>query len=165
MTARVRTRRGFTLVELMVVVAIIAILALIALPSYQNRIVGEQVVEGVKGADFVRKAVAEHHARLGTLPADNAAAGLPAPGRIVGSYVRGVAVSDGAITITFGNSASRVIHGKQLVLRAAVVEGEPRVPIAWVCAAAAVPQGMQVHGSDTTSLPSAYLPLNCRPGS
>jgi type IV pilus assembly protein PilA len=155
-------QRAFTLVELMVVIAVLGILALIALPSYQSRIIGQQVAEGVQGADFVRKAVSDFYALNKTLPVDNAAAGLPESRLIVGNYVSDVTVNNGATTITFGNRTNNQIKGQKLALRPAVVETAPAVPIAWVCGNAAVPQQMKAQGENTTTLPAAFLPLNCR---
>jgi type IV pilus assembly protein PilA len=96
------------------------------------------------------------------MPADNAAAGLPGAAQIVGNYVSGVAVLDGAVTITFGNRANPGVLGKMLTLRPAVVVTAPVVPIAWVCGHASGPAGMTVLGADATNLPVPYLPLNCR---
>ena len=71
-------------------------------------------------------------------------------------------VQDGAIQITFGNSASGVINGKILTLRPAVVEDAPIVPVAWVCGNANPPEKMTVKGENRTDIPVNYLPLNCR---
>ena len=153
---------GFTLVELMVVIAVLAILALIALPSYQSRIIGQRVAEGVQGVDFVRKSVSDYYGANKGMPKDNAAAGLPESRLIVGNYVSDVAVADGAITVTFGNRSGALLKGSKLAIRPAIVEAQPVVPIAWVCGNAAVPQAMKAQGNNTTTLPVALLPLNCR---
>jgi type IV pilus assembly protein PilA len=162
MSIRNRRHPGFTLIELMVVVAVVAILAMLAIPSYQDRIIRQQVAEGVALVDFLRQAVQGFYTLRHTLPVDNADAGVPAATQIVGNYVSNVTVSGGAFTITYGNRANPGLAGKQLTLRPAVVDGAPMVPIAWVCGHASVPAGMTVMGVDATSLPVAYLPLNCR---
>lgn len=155
--------RGFTLIEVMVAMAVVAILAMMAVPSFQDRIIRAQVVEGMELAALAKKAVAAHYAGTSELPEDNEEASLPPPDRIVGTRVSRVAVEEGAIVITFGNQANGSLAGKKLSLRPAVVEGYPQVPIAWICAAAAVPAKMTVHGTDHTDIPPAQLPLECRP--
>lgn len=154
--------RGFTLIELMVVIAIIGIMATMAMPSYQDRIIRTQVTEGQNLAEFARQAVGTHYARTKSLPASNAAAGLPPADQIMGNYVTQLVVEQGALHIRYGNLSNRNLAGKTLTLRPAVVEGYPQVPIAWICGQAAVPEKMKVHGSNATDLPGHFLPLECR---
>jgi type IV pilus assembly protein PilA len=98
------------------------------------------------------------------LPANNAQAGLPPADRIVGNFVSGIAVVDGATHLSFGNSANRNLAGKKLTLRPAIVKDHPQVPIAWVCGQAGVPAQMQAMGENRTDLPLEFLPVDCRPG-
>jgi type IV pilus assembly protein PilA len=156
--------RGFTLIEMMVVVAVIAILALLMLPSYQDKLVRDQVVEALPLADIATKPVAAAWASAQSLPADNTAAGLPPADKIVGNLVSSVAVQGGAIHLTFGNRANGQIKGKVLTLRPAVVEDAPVVPVAWICGYAPVPDKMTVKGENRTSIPPVYLPFRCRAG-
>ncbi len=156
--------QGFTLIELMIVVAIISIMATMAMPSYQDRVIRAQVGEGLALAEFVKQAVAAHRTGQQHLPADNAAAALPPAESIVGNHVSAVAVQGGAIQIRFGNNANRNLAGKTLSLRPATVQAHPQVPIAWVCGQATVPKGMVATGRNATDLPAAHLPLDCRPG-
>jgi type IV pilus assembly protein PilA len=156
--------RGFTLIEMMVVVAVIAILALLMLPSYQDKLVRDQVVEALPLADIATKPVAAAWASAQSLPADNAAAGLPPADKIVGNLVSSVAVQGGAVHLTFGNRANGQIKGKVLTLRPAVVEDAPVVPVAWICGYAPVPDKMTVKGENRTNVPPVYLPFRCRAG-
>ena len=148
--------------EMMVVVAIVAVLALIALPVSTGRIVRSQIVAALPLADLAKAPVAASWAGLQTLPADNAAAGLPAAEKIVNNYVRAVTVENGAIHVRFGNRVNGLIAEKTLTLRPAVVEDAPVVPVTWVCGTAAAPAGMTVKGENKTDVPADYLPLDCR---
>ena len=154
--------RGFTLVELMVVVGIVAILALLAIPTYQDKFIRDQIAEALPLADIARPPVALSWAMLQSFPADNAAAGLPVADKIVSNYVSSVAVQDGAIHITFGNKANGTIRGKVLTLRPAVVADAPIVPVTWVCGYATAPEKMTIKGENKTNVPPGLLPIRCR---
>jgi type IV pilus assembly protein PilA len=153
---------GFTMIEIAVVLAIVAILALMAVPSYQDRIVRDQIVSATPLADIAKAPVALSWAALQAFPADNASAGLPPAEKIVNNFISSIAVQAGAIHITFGNSVNGIIKGKILTLRPAVVADAPIVPVAWVCGNAAAPGQMTVNGENRTDIPSNYLPYNCR---
>jgi type IV pilus assembly protein PilA len=143
-------------------VSIIAILAMIAVPSVQERLIRDQIVEAVKLAEVAKGPVAMAWSLTRTLPADNALAGLPVANKIVSNLVSSVAVEDGAIHVTFGNQARAVIKGKILTLRPAVVEDAPVVPVAWVCGHALVANKMTARGKDRTDVAPNHLPLNCK---
>jgi type IV pilus assembly protein PilA len=157
-----RASAGFTWIELMFVVAVIAILALMAIPGMQENMLNKQVKEGMELAELAKKGVQAAYAAAGEFPNNNAAAGIPPSHKIVGNMIREVKVDDGAITLTFGNNASKVLEGKHLTLRPAVVAGEPMVPIAWVCHGAPPPKGMEVRGKNETDIALANLPVECR---
>jgi len=154
--------RGFTLVEMMVVVGVVAILALMAIPTYQDKFIRDQIAEALPLADIVKAPVALSWALLQTFPADNAAAGLPVAEKIVNNTISSVSIQGGAINITFGNKANRVILGKVLTLRPAVVEDAPIVPVTWICGYATAPEKMTVKGENKTNIPPGYLPIRCR---
>lgn len=154
--------RGFTMVEMMVVVAVIAILALLALPSYLDRIIRAQIEAALPLADIAKRPIAEAWKTLQAFPDDNAAALLPTPDKIVNNHVSSLTVENGAIHLTFGNRASKSIQGKLLSLRPAIVEDAPVVPVNWVCGYAEAPDKMTTKGTDRTSIPPEYLPLECR---
>ncbi len=153
---------GFTMVEMMVVVAIVAILALMAAPSFQDQIIRDQINNALPLADIAKTPNAAAWAFLQTFPPDNASAGLPADDKIVNNAISSVSVQNGAIHITFGNRANGVITGKILSLRAAVVEDAPIVPVTWVCGYAEAPDKMTIRGQNQTNIPANFLPFACR---
>lgn len=155
-------RCGFAMMELAIALAIIAVLATIAVPSFFDRMVREQVISALPLADIAKAPIAQSWATVQTLPADNAAAGLPPAEKIVNNYISAVSVDNGAIDITFGNNAGGGIQGKILTLRPAAVPDTPIVPIAWVCGNASAPVQMTVMGENRTNLEPKYLPANCR---
>lgn len=115
-----KIQQGFTLIELMIVVAIIGILAAIAIPAYQDYTIRAQVSEGLNLAGGAKVAVTEYYQDRGTLPADNPTAGLAAAGDIEGNYVASVGVAAGVVTVTYSNvapqSANAAINGQTLIL-------------------------------------------------
>ena len=154
--------RGFTWIELLAVITVIAVLALLAVPSMSDATMRKQVKEALSLADVAKAGVQAAWALGATLPADNEAAGVPAPDKIVGAFVTRVKVDQGAITLELGNNAHKGLHGKRVTLRPAVVPDEPRTPIAWLCHDVSVPKGMEVKGRDETDVPPGWLPVECR---
>ena len=145
---RQRPASGFTLIELMIVVAIIAILAAIAIPAYQNYLIRAQVTEGMSLAGGAKAAVWDYVSNTGTFPPSNQTAGLPAPASISGKYVSGVNVTGGKITVSFaGPGANLAIQSQRLVLSPSMGTGS----ITWTC-----------NSSAGTTLDPKYLPSSCR---
>ena len=154
--------RGFTLLEMVVVLGVIAILAMMSLPLYIERNVQQQVKEGVAFAEFMQRGVAAAYGLTGVLPKDNVGAGLPAPEKIIGNYLTSGTVADGVITLVFGNLAVSNIKGKRVTLRPGFVQDAPQVPVSWICASGKVPAGLTVAGSNATDIPQQWLPVACR---
>jgi type IV pilus assembly protein PilA len=157
-----RLSHGFTLIEVVIVMAIIAILALMTIPMFYAKIPRTQVEESLALADVAKKAVAAVYLASGTLPADNSVAKLPAPGKIVGIYVSSVAIVDGAVTMTFRAEANGKIAGKRLTWRPVVPVERSLRTVEWLCAAKKVPDGMDAGGVDVTDIPRDTMPVSCR---
>jgi type IV pilus assembly protein PilA len=165
-----RRQSGFTLIELMIVVAIIGILAAIAIPAYQNYTVRAQVSEGLNMAGHAKTRVQESFLNRGEAPADRAAAGLsPTATDSSGKYLTSVDISDGVIIVTFGNDANLAIDGLTLTLTPYETGG---FGVVWRCGSAAVPAGAQLLGTAgggntatyiAPTVPDQYLPAPCRP--
>lgn len=153
---------GFTWLEMLIVIAVVALLAMFAIPGLQETALRKQVKEALTLASVATTGVQLAYGLSGEMPADNAAAGIPEAAKIIGNQVKAVNVEAGAVTLTFGNNAAKGLHDKLLTLRPAVVAGEGRVPIAWICGATAVPAGMEVKGADKTDVPLSWLPVECR---
>jgi type IV pilus assembly protein PilA len=160
-------QKGFTLIELMIVVAIIGILAAIAIPAYQDYTIRAQVSEGLTLAAGAKTAVAESFATSGVTPANRAAAGMTAAAADTnGKYVTAVNVTNGVITVTYGNNANTAIAGMTIGLTPYRSQDNS---VAWRCGNAAAPAGAAgvMTGAAYTAgtLTAKYMPASCRAGS
>ena len=159
-----KIQKGFTLIELMIVVAIIGILAAIAIPAYQDYTIRAQVTEGLNLASAVKAGVSETFANTGAWPLDNTAAGGNNATPPSGKYVASVVVGTGTITITYGQQANSVINGQTVGLQPKISTNND---VIWVCGYHAAPVGATDPASGAAPAPvntllPKYLPQNCR---
>jgi type IV pilus assembly protein PilA len=160
-------QKGFTLIELMIVIAIIGILAAIAIPAYQDYTIRAQVTEGASLAEGIKVAMQDYYAQHGTWPtsltATDALFGLNFTGAVEGNYVSGVTTPGaGKIQITYGNKANTKIKTFVLEIYAALNSNKD---IVWLCGQQAPPSANVVSEGgvvgDTTVTPK-YLPRSCQ---
>ncbi|HEZ3060748.1 TPA: pilin [Neisseria meningitidis] len=123
-------QKGFTLIELMIVIAIVGILAAVALPAYQDYTARAQVSEAILLAEGQKSAVTEYYLNHGEWPKNNTSAGVASSSTIKGKYVKEVTVANGVITATMLSSGvNKEIQGKKLSLWAKRQDGS----VKWFC--------------------------------
>ncbi|HFC8330739.1 TPA: pilin [Neisseria meningitidis] len=157
-------QKGFTLIELMIVIAIVGILAAVALPAYQDYTARAQVSEAILLAEGQKSAVTEYYLNHGEWPKNNTSAGVASSSTIKGKYVKEVTVANGVITATMLSSGvNKEIQGKKLSLWAKRQDGS----VKWFCGqpvtrnanADAVKADTAANGKQ---IDTKHLPSTCR---
>ncbi|WP_127214139.1 pilin [Neisseria meningitidis] len=162
-------QKGFTLIELMIVIAIVGILAAVALPAYQDYTARAQVSEAILLAEGQKSAVTEYYLNHGEWPANNSSAGVASSSEIKGKYVEKVEVANGVITAEMKSSGvNNEIKGKKLSLWAKRQDGS----VKWFCgqpvtrADKATDADADVTAdSGNEKIDTKHLPSTCRDGS
>ncbi|HFA5063733.1 TPA: pilin, partial [Neisseria gonorrhoeae] len=159
-------QKGFTLIELMIVIAIVGILAAVALPAYQDYTARAQVSEAILLAEGQKSAVTEYYLNHGEWPENNTSAGVAStPTDIKGKYVQKVEVAKGVVTATMkSDGVNKEIQGKKLSLWAKREAGS----VKWFCGQpvkrndAANDDDTVTDGKDTNGINTKHLPSTCR---
>jgi type IV pilus assembly protein PilA len=150
-----QVQKGFTLIELMIVIAIIGILAAIAIPAYQNYTIRAQVTEGLTLADGWKTAIAEYYANTGNWPVQGNLTGTTVS---VGKYESTVTVTTGGvIMITYGGQANAKLSNLTLSM---VPYTNSNNDVLWQCGTATPPSGTTT-GTAATTVSAQYLPTSC----
>ncbi|HEZ3608944.1 TPA: pilin [Neisseria meningitidis] len=154
-------QKGFTLIELMIVIAIVGILAAVALPAYQDYTARAQVSEAILLAEGQKSAVTEYYLNHGIWPGDNNSAGVATSTDIKGKYVQKVEVKNGVVTATMASSGvNNEIKGKKLSLWAKRQNGS----VKWFCGqpVTRAANADDVAADDTNKIDTKHLPSTCR---
>ncbi|HEZ1548896.1 TPA: pilin [Neisseria meningitidis] len=162
-------QKGFTLIELMIVIAIVGILAAVALPAYQDYTARAQVSEAILLAEGQKSAVTEYYLNHGEWPGNNTSAGVATSTDIKGKYVQSVEVKNGVVTATMLSSGvNKEIQGRKLSLWAKRQDGS----VKWFCglpvtrnnakANAANADDVAKTGTDSEKINTKHLPSTCR---
>ncbi|EMT8107226.1 pilin, partial [Neisseria gonorrhoeae] len=160
-------QKGFTLIELMIVIAIVGILAAVALPAYQDYTARAQVSEAILLAEGQKSAVTEYYLNNGEWPKDNASAGVASASDIKGKYVKEVEVNNGVVTATMkSDGVNKEIQGKKLSLWAKRENGS----VKWFCGQPVTRNDAKDdtvtaaagNGGKNNAIDTKHLPSTCR---
>ncbi|HEZ9463372.1 TPA: pilin [Neisseria gonorrhoeae] len=156
-------QKGFTLIELMIVIAIVGILAAVALPAYQDYTARAQVSEAILLAEGQKSAVTEYYLNNGIWPENNGDAGVASSSSIKGKYVESVTVEKGVVTAQMASSnVNKEIQGKRLSLWARRQDGS----VKWFCGQPVKRTDKAnddvTDANDANKIETKHLPSTCR---
>jgi type IV pilus assembly protein PilA len=154
--------KGFTLIEMMIVLAIIAILVTLAIPNSKGRLTRVQIDESLALVSDFQQQVVAYYKVMGEFPASNETLGMPDPEKIVGNYFVALTLAQGALHMELGNKIGEGQTGRVISLFPVYVPGSPQSPVSWVCGLSAIPEGMRAGGENLTDIELPYLPTRCR---
>ncbi|ENW5142518.1 prepilin-type N-terminal cleavage/methylation domain-containing protein [Neisseria gonorrhoeae] len=160
-------QKGFTLIELMIVIAIVGILAAVALPAYQDYTARAQVSEAILLAEGQKSAVTEYYLNHGEWPKDNGSAGVASASKIIGKYVKQVEVKNGVVTAQMASTGvNKEIKDKRLSLWGRREDGS----VKWFCGQPVTRDNANAANDDTVTadtdtngkIDTKHLPSTCR---
>lgn len=168
----INKKSGFTLIEMLIVIAIIAILAALAVPSITPGITSKQVAESLKKIERYKPLIQVQHQLRAALPGitenqlfpinNKDVAEMPKADEIIGNYIDHVSVKDGVITLRFSKNAHNVLQGKLLSVIPSYVANSYNQDLDWSCGYKKIPDGKKAAGDNRTNIDKQFLPLKCR---
>jgi type IV pilus assembly protein PilA len=154
---------GFSLLEIMVVIAIIAIIATLAIPSQTGAITQRRVIESIELVEPYKANIeAYYHLHAGEFPKNNKEARLPESDKILGNYIEKMEVREGVMHLYFGQKMPEKLKHKILSIRPVFVKDSPNSRISWICGMNTIPNGMTAAGTNLTDFEILFLPGRCR---
>ena len=171
-------KRGFTLIELMVVIAVVAILATLALPDMTAQFTAKQIRESLKKVERYKSSIQTIHEMRVALGAkedelfpinnkeiDSAPTlnlSMPEPDKIIGNYIDQVTLKNGVLTLRFSKNAHGKLQGKKLSLLPTYVKNNYAQDLDWICGYKSAPTGKNIAGINETTIDKKLLPIECR---
>ena len=153
---------GFTLIEVLIVLAIVAILLTLAIPNTSNRITQQRIHDTIQLVAMYQPMIEKYYHLNNRFPNNHQDINLPEPDHIIGHYLQATEIQSGSIHLILGNKLPPSMHGKIVSLRPVVVKDSPLSPISWVCGYDDAPHPLEPVSNNRTNVEPDFLPLGCR---